>query len=303
MGSQIQGDPMNPKFQELAFDVVLPAHLLVNEYIEPNAKLLYGFIRNLTRLEGYCFAKNEYLADLMSCDERSIRRWLETLENEGYIERYHEPDVFNPPRRIRIFEFKKPLQKDKIVPPGGHQCPGGRTKLPDIKEDIDKEEIDKREKNPPSPQREDSLFKFSFGSKIRMEKKEYEILCEQHGKSLVEDVLKKMDLYLMAKDRSYKNYFLEMQRWIDRDWTQDPQINTEEKLTTFIEESKQKLNKEIENGEIILGHDYIEFNRGINTEHIKIGSLHWLGKIMNNLISMNKDPNWVAKFKEQGKEC
>lgn len=109
---------MNPKFQELAFDVVLPAHLLVNPNVEPSAKIFYGLVRNLTKLEGYCFASNKYLAEMMEVDERTIKRWLQSLEEEGYLEKVIEDKSFNPKRHIFISDnFKKSLQRDKNAPP------------------------------------------------------------------------------------------------------------------------------------------------------------------------------------------
>lgn len=135
---------MNPKFQELAFDVVLPSHLLINPNLEPNAKLLYGLVRNLTKVEGYCYARNKYLAELMEVTPRSIQNWLEALENEGYIDREMEETEFNPVRKIFISDrFKKSLQCEKNDTGGGKKCLGGTKKTSHIdKEDILKEDIE-----------------------------------------------------------------------------------------------------------------------------------------------------------------
>ena len=57
--------------QILSYDVVLPTHLLINEKIEPSAKLFYGVVRNLCRVEGYCWATNEYLAQIMDVSGRT----------------------------------------------------------------------------------------------------------------------------------------------------------------------------------------------------------------------------------------
>jgi len=130
---------MNSKFKELSFDVVLPSHLLVNPNLEPQAKLFYGLIRNLTKMEGYCFARNSYLGDLMGVTQRTVSSWLVSLENEGYITRVHEFDGFNDIRKIFISdEFKNPLRKEKIVPPPREKCPTGKKKPSHIKGDIGK---------------------------------------------------------------------------------------------------------------------------------------------------------------------
>lgn len=102
------------KFKDLSFDAVIPSHLLLNRNLEPNAKILYAFIRNLTKKEGYCYASNSYLAELMDVDIRSVQIWLVSLKQQGYIE--VEQDV---QRRIYLTDsfLKKCLGDEKIFTP------------------------------------------------------------------------------------------------------------------------------------------------------------------------------------------
>lgn len=119
------------RFVELSYDVVLPSHLLVSNEIEPSAKLLYGLIRNLTKRDGYCFADNKYLSELMDVSVRTVKRWLHSLESEGYVEvEFDTESSYNPERRIFIADnFKKCLRRDKNVPPPGQKCPTPRDKF------------------------------------------------------------------------------------------------------------------------------------------------------------------------------
>jgi hypothetical protein len=48
--------------------------------------LLYGEITALCNEKGYCWAKNEYFAELYSTSEKSITRWIKNLADKGYIE-------------------------------------------------------------------------------------------------------------------------------------------------------------------------------------------------------------------------
>ena len=50
------------KFKDLHFDGVTPSDLLLNPDIESSAKVFYAIVRNLTKVVGYCYAKNKYLA-------------------------------------------------------------------------------------------------------------------------------------------------------------------------------------------------------------------------------------------------
>lgn len=146
------------KIKDLHFDAVLPCHLLLNQEIESSAKVFYGIVRNLTKVEGYCYAKNDYLSDLMGVDERTIQRWIKSLSEAGYIEVEWENQSFNPDRYIHIVDtFKKYLRSDKNVVPGRQKC-RSIDKEDSLKEDSD---IDNEQQSSSSlispPQNEESL--------------------------------------------------------------------------------------------------------------------------------------------------
>ena len=46
-----------------SFYAVIPAKVLMDEGLRPNAKLLYAKISNLCNLKGYCWATNEELTE------------------------------------------------------------------------------------------------------------------------------------------------------------------------------------------------------------------------------------------------
>lgn len=69
-----------------SFFAVIPADVRYSRQLCANAKLLYGEITALTNKEGYCWATNEYFADLYGVSQRSIQNWLEDLKNAGFIE-------------------------------------------------------------------------------------------------------------------------------------------------------------------------------------------------------------------------
>lgn len=63
----------------------IPATVRYDERLRPNAKLLYGEITALTNREGFCWAGNEYFAELYKVDIKTISRWVSQLEKFGYI--------------------------------------------------------------------------------------------------------------------------------------------------------------------------------------------------------------------------
>lgn len=71
---------------------VIPATVRYDDRLAANAKLLYGEISALVGKEGFCFASNEYFAQLYGCTGVSIARLMTALEKAGYIRRQMERD-------------------------------------------------------------------------------------------------------------------------------------------------------------------------------------------------------------------
>ncbi len=66
------------------FYAVIPATVRYAK-IPAGAKLLYGEIAALCNKEGYCWATNEHFAEMYSCEDRTITRWLSILRELGVI--------------------------------------------------------------------------------------------------------------------------------------------------------------------------------------------------------------------------
>lgn len=64
---------------------IIPASVRYNENLKPNAKLLYGEITALCGREGFCWAGNDYFAELYKVSLETISRWISQLANCGYL--------------------------------------------------------------------------------------------------------------------------------------------------------------------------------------------------------------------------
>ena len=64
---------------------IIPAVVRYDDELTDKAKLLYGEITCISNKEGYCFATNNYFANLYHCTSRAIQIAISKLQERGYI--------------------------------------------------------------------------------------------------------------------------------------------------------------------------------------------------------------------------
>lgn len=73
------------KSREPSYYAIIPAEVRYDKTLRPTAKLLYGEISALTGRNGYCWATNQYFADLYQVSEKTVTEWVTQLQKAGYI--------------------------------------------------------------------------------------------------------------------------------------------------------------------------------------------------------------------------
>lgn len=73
-----------------SFYAVIPANIRYDKRLTPNAKLLYGEITALCNDKGYCWASNNYFAELYDVTPQAISKWVNSLSDNGYIKLEYE---------------------------------------------------------------------------------------------------------------------------------------------------------------------------------------------------------------------
>lgn len=63
----------------------IPAAVRYDRVLPPNAKLLYGEIAALTSAYGYCWARNQYFADLYGFTRKTVSELISILAKQKYI--------------------------------------------------------------------------------------------------------------------------------------------------------------------------------------------------------------------------
>lgn len=289
------------KFKDLSHDIVLPAHLLVNSSLEPNAKMLYGLIRNLTKIQGYCYATNKYLAQLMDVSERTIQRWIESLESEKYLEIEFLTTTPKAERRIFISNnyLKKPLISEENTPPHDKNVVPPTTKMsyPHIYKDLKEE--NKKEEITPTPKR----GSLNRRQKVAEEKKELapevhltlrqcEALqkrAEKEGGSIetVKKAIRMLSDWKIAKGKTGGDDYLNLVRWtlkaVKEEESRDKNVVLAKRILMKINDKKRiRFGKNPENGI-----EFLEFDCGesgwqkvnTNQETFKQDCFHFIKKL------------------------
>ena len=114
-----------------AYYAIIPADVRYDDQLPPNAKLLYGEISALIGADGYCFAGNQYFADIYKSTPKSIQRLITKLEDAGYIQRVLERDASGKVLRRKLYlavSAPRIQPGDNFVPTPVQDCPEGGDK-------------------------------------------------------------------------------------------------------------------------------------------------------------------------------
>ena len=106
-----------------AYYAIIPANVRYDKRIPANAKLLYGEITALCGVEGFCWARNSYFEALYDVSDKTVRRWINALEEAGYItvNVEYEEDGKTVIRRCISISATNVAN----VPTPGQKCPQG----------------------------------------------------------------------------------------------------------------------------------------------------------------------------------
>ncbi|MBP3840879.1 MAG: helix-turn-helix domain-containing protein [Bacilli bacterium] len=91
---------MNNDINNLKY-VEVPMIVLLDNDISSTSKLLMGLITTLTMKEGFCYASNKYLSNLLKVSRRTITSCISSLKRKNYIKVENDPNM----RKIYLANF------------------------------------------------------------------------------------------------------------------------------------------------------------------------------------------------------
>ena len=91
---------MNNDINNLKY-VEVPMIVLLDNDISSTSKLLMGLITTLTMKEGFCYASNKYLSNLLKVSRRTITSCIPSLKRKNYIKVENDPNM----RKIYLANF------------------------------------------------------------------------------------------------------------------------------------------------------------------------------------------------------
>lgn len=130
---------------------VIPADVRYDDSIPANAKLLYGEISALVGAGGFCYASNQYFADIYGMTEVSISRLFAKLEKAGYIRREAERDKEGHIIRRKIYLAVSVPEEHALYPSDAthltKKLTGVNKKVKETNSNISSKDIDKEKEN------------------------------------------------------------------------------------------------------------------------------------------------------------
>lgn len=181
--------------QQKAYYAIIPANVRYDKDLAPNAKLLYGEITALCNDKGYCWATNQYFADLYKVSKITVSRWISTLNKKGYI------------------------STDTLYREGTKELIGRHIYIVNTPINKNVKENNKDINNTFNNKKDVYTRKHKYGEyqHVLLTDEERTHLVELYGNSLDEHI-KILDEYIETSGKSYKNHSLVLQKWVHDEW-------------------------------------------------------------------------------------
>ena len=217
----------------------IPAHVWLDDNINLTEKCLLAEIDSLSDIDG-CFASNQYFADFFGLSKDRISKLISGLRKKGYITvelTYKEGTCEVDKRIIKLNTYS-------------YYHLGGSTRLGGIGENNDYITNNyniNNNNNKTSKKKTTKEVRHKYGEfkNVLLSDKDLEKLKTEYGEELVEKYIKKMDEWLELNGKHYKNYYLALRQWMNKEVSKKQEkVEKQEGDTKYDEEYFTKLMEE-----------------------------------------------------------
>ena len=217
----------------------IPRHIWLDKNLKPIEKILLAEIESLGGLHDGCFASNQYFADFLDLSKDRTSKLISGLKNKGYI-------TVELSYKEGSYEVDKRIIKAN---PSSYFCLGGSTHLEGGGENNDyitnNYNINNNNKASKKKTTKEVRHKYGEFKNVLLSDKDLEKLKAEYGEELVEKYIKKMDEWIELNGRRYKNYYLALRQWMNKEVSKKQEkVKKQEGDTKYDEEYFTKLMEE-----------------------------------------------------------
>ena len=217
----------------------IPKEIWLSKDLSTNEKILLAEIESLGGLSNGCFASNQYFADFFDLSKDRISRLVSGLKNKGYITVeliYKEGTCEVDKRIIKLNPYSYFYQGVQ-----NHQGGIGEN----TKDITNNYNINNNNKASKKKTTKEPRHKYGEFKNVLLSDKDLEKLKGEYGEELVEKYIKKMDEWIELNGRRYKNYYLALRQWMNKEVSKKQEkVEKQEGDTKYDEEYFTKLMEE-----------------------------------------------------------
>ena len=217
----------------------IPKEIWLSKDLSTNEKILLAEIDSLGGSSDGCFASNQYFADFFDLSKDRISRLVSGLKNKGYITVelvYKEGTCEVDKRIIKLNPYSYFYQGVQ-----NHQGGIGEN----TKDITNNYNINNNNKASKKKTTKEVRHKYGEFKNVLLSDKDLEKLKAEYGEELVEKYIKKMDEWIELNGRRYKNYYLALRQWMNKEVSKKQEkVEKQEGDTKYDEEYFTKLMEE-----------------------------------------------------------
>ena len=214
----------------------IPKEIWLSKDLSTNEKILLAEIDSLGGSSDGCFASNQYFADFFDLSKDRISRLVSGLKNKGYITVeliYKEGTCEVDKRIIKLNPYSYFYQGVQ-----NHQGGIGEN----TKDITNNYNINNNNKTSKKKTTKEVRHKYGEFKNVLLSDKDLEKLKTEYGEELVEKYIKKMDEWIELNGRRYKNYYLALRQWMNKEVSKKQEkVEKQEGDTKYDEEYFTKL--------------------------------------------------------------